>query len=224
MEERFWDKAGSPSPGSSSAAATSAASARRPRSSARARRRTRRSRSWTPPGSSESRPSTPPTPTAAAAARRSSASGCATKGADVRDRIVIATKTFNPMDEGEDHGLAPHAHPPTARDEPARLGVERVALYLAHDFDPDTPQEETLRAFDELVRAGKVGAVGASNFTRRAARRGAGDLARSKGSRGTSGRRTRSRCSSRATVRPSSRSAASTASATRRSARSPAAG
>ena len=36
---------------------------------------------------------------------------------------------------------------------------------MAHDFDPDVPQEETLGAFDELVRAGKVGAVGASNFT-----------------------------------------------------------
>ena len=45
-----------------------------------------------------------------------------------------------------------------------RLGVERVPLYLAHAFDDDTPQEETLRAFDELVRSGKVGAVGASNF------------------------------------------------------------
>jgi aryl-alcohol dehydrogenase-like predicted oxidoreductase len=47
----------------------------------------------------------------------------------------------------------------------SRLGVERVAFYLAHDFDPDTPQEETLSAFDELVRAGKMGAPGASNFT-----------------------------------------------------------
>ncbi len=46
-----------------------------------------------------------------------------------------------------------------------RLGVERVALYLAHDFDPDTPQEETLQAFDDAIRAGKIGAVGASNFS-----------------------------------------------------------
>jgi aryl-alcohol dehydrogenase-like predicted oxidoreductase len=40
-----------------------------------------------------------------------------------------------------------------------------VPLYLPHAFDPATPQEETLSAFDQLVRAGKVGAVGASNFT-----------------------------------------------------------
>ena len=46
-----------------------------------------------------------------------------------------------------------------------RLGVERVDLYLAHAFDPDMPHEETLSAFDALVRAGKVGAVGASNFS-----------------------------------------------------------
>jgi aryl-alcohol dehydrogenase-like predicted oxidoreductase len=46
-----------------------------------------------------------------------------------------------------------------------RLGLERIPLYMAHDFDPDTPQEETLATFDELVREGKVGAVGASNLT-----------------------------------------------------------
>ncbi len=46
-----------------------------------------------------------------------------------------------------------------------RLGVERVPLYMAHDFDDDVPQEETLLAFDELVRAGTIGAAGASNFT-----------------------------------------------------------
>jgi aryl-alcohol dehydrogenase-like predicted oxidoreductase len=44
-----------------------------------------------------------------------------------------------------------------------RLGVERVDTYLAHEPDPETPLEETLDAFDELVRAGKVGATGASN-------------------------------------------------------------
>jgi aryl-alcohol dehydrogenase-like predicted oxidoreductase len=45
-----------------------------------------------------------------------------------------------------------------------RLGVERIGLYYAHRDDPSTPLEETLAAFDELVRAGKVGAIAASNY------------------------------------------------------------
>ena len=89
----------------------------------------------------------------------------ATKGADVRDRVLIATKTFNPMGEGQDHGLGRGRIRRQLETSLKRLGVDRVALYLAHDFDPDTPQDETLRAFDELRRAGKIGGVGASNFT-----------------------------------------------------------
>jgi aryl-alcohol dehydrogenase-like predicted oxidoreductase len=46
-----------------------------------------------------------------------------------------------------------------------RLGVERIDLYYAHKDDPNTPQEETLAAFDRLVKAGKVKAIGASNFS-----------------------------------------------------------
>ena len=88
-----------------------------------------------------------------------------TKGADVRDRIVIQTKTFNPMDEGQDHGLARTRIRRQIDASLTRLGVERVALYMAHAFDPDVPQEETLETFAELVGAGKIGAVGASNFT-----------------------------------------------------------
>jgi aryl-alcohol dehydrogenase-like predicted oxidoreductase len=45
----------------------------------------------------------------------------------------------------------------------ARLRTDRLDLYLTHEPDPETPIEETLRALDELVRSGKVGAVGASN-------------------------------------------------------------
>jgi aryl-alcohol dehydrogenase-like predicted oxidoreductase len=89
----------------------------------------------------------------------------ATKGSAVRDAIVIETKTFNPMDSGQDHGLSRARILRQIDTSLARLRVDRVALYTAHDFDPDVPQEETLRAFDELVRAGKVEAVGASNFT-----------------------------------------------------------
>ncbi len=45
-----------------------------------------------------------------------------------------------------------------------RLGVERLDLYLTHEPDAETPIEETLRALDELVRSGKVRAIGASNL------------------------------------------------------------
>jgi aryl-alcohol dehydrogenase-like predicted oxidoreductase len=88
-----------------------------------------------------------------------------TKGPDVRDEIVIVTKTFNPMAEGADKGLSRARIRRQVLTSLERLGVERLPLYMAHDFDPDTPQEETLSAFDELVREGTVGAVGASNFT-----------------------------------------------------------
>jgi aryl-alcohol dehydrogenase-like predicted oxidoreductase len=83
----------------------------------------------------------------------------------VRDAITIETKVFNPVVEGQDRGLAGARILRQIDGSLARLGVERVDLYLAHAFDEDVPQEETLRAFDELVRSGKVGAVGASNFT-----------------------------------------------------------
>jgi 1-deoxyxylulose-5-phosphate synthase len=88
-----------------------------------------------------------------------------TKGAEVRERVVIATKTFNPMSEGADHGLGAARVRRQLQSSLRRLGVERIPLYLAHAFDHDVAQEETLTAFDELVRGGTVGAVGASNFT-----------------------------------------------------------
>jgi aryl-alcohol dehydrogenase-like predicted oxidoreductase len=88
-----------------------------------------------------------------------------TKGGDVRDQVVVATKTFNPMAEGADHGLAAGRIRRQVETSLGRLGLERIPLYLAHDFDPDVPQEETLQAFDDLVRAGTIGAAGASNFT-----------------------------------------------------------
>jgi aryl-alcohol dehydrogenase-like predicted oxidoreductase len=89
----------------------------------------------------------------------------ATKGSDVRDAITIETKTFNPMDAGEDRGLSRRRILRQIETSLGRLGLERVPLYMAHSPDADTPVEETLSAFDELVAAGKVGAVGASNFT-----------------------------------------------------------
>lgn len=86
-----------------------------------------------------------------------------TKGSGVRDEIVLSTKTFNPMDEGEDHGLAPQRVKRQLESSLRRLGVEHVQMYLTHAPDPDVPVAETLGALDELVHEGKVGAIGASN-------------------------------------------------------------
>ena len=87
-----------------------------------------------------------------------------TKGPDVREQIVLSTKTFNPMDEGEDHGLAPARVKRQLESSLRRLGVERVDMFIAHEWDADVPVAESLGAFGELVREGKVGAVGASNI------------------------------------------------------------
>jgi aryl-alcohol dehydrogenase-like predicted oxidoreductase len=85
------------------------------------------------------------------------------KGADVRDAIVLSTKTFNPMDAGEDHGLSPTRVKRQVESSLQRLGVDHVQMYLTHEPDPDVPIAETLGVLDELVREGKVGAIGASN-------------------------------------------------------------
>jgi aryl-alcohol dehydrogenase-like predicted oxidoreductase len=88
----------------------------------------------------------------------------ADKGSTVRDAITIETKTFNPMAAGEDRGLSGRRIRRQVETSLERLGIERIPLYMAHAPDPDTPLEETLSSFDELVREGKVGAVGASNY------------------------------------------------------------
>ncbi len=86
-----------------------------------------------------------------------------TKGPEVRDALVLSTKTFNPMGEGEDHGLAPARVKRQLESSLRRLGVERVQMYLTHDSDPDVPIAETLGVLDELQHAGKIDAYGASN-------------------------------------------------------------
>jgi aryl-alcohol dehydrogenase-like predicted oxidoreductase len=79
------------------------------------------------------------------------------------DGLVLTTKTFNPMDEGADHGLAPARIRRQLESSLRRLGVERVDLYLCHDWDPDVPVAETAGALEELRLAGKIGAYGLSN-------------------------------------------------------------
>jgi aryl-alcohol dehydrogenase-like predicted oxidoreductase len=83
----------------------------------------------------------------------------------MRDRIVLATKGRFPMGDGpNDHGLS-RTHLTRALDASLRrLGVEAIDLYQAHAWDPITPIEETLRFYDDAVRAGKIRYAGVSNF------------------------------------------------------------
>ena len=77
----------------------------------------------------------------------------------------VATKVFHSVvGDPADEGLAPERIRRQVRGSLERLGVERIDLYLIHAFDPATPLADTLVALDELVRAGIVGALGASNI------------------------------------------------------------
>ncbi|CAN5202024.1 aldo/keto reductase [soil metagenome] len=79
-------------------------------------------------------------------------------------RPELATKTFNPMAAGRDQGLSRARLTRQIESSLERLGVERVDLYLAHEFDPSTPLEETLATFEGLAEIGLVRAYGVSNF------------------------------------------------------------
>ena len=78
-----------------------------------------------------------------------------------REQLVIATKIGMSPDLS---GLSPATIRRGIEGSLERLGVERVDLYLAHDFDPTVPLGDTLGAFDELVAGGKIRAYGVSNF------------------------------------------------------------
>ena len=80
----------------------------------------------------------------------------------VRPRLT--TKTFNPMEAGADHGLAPDRIARQLRSSLGRLGVEHVDLYLAHDYDDAVPLAESLGAFRAAQADGLVGGYGVSNF------------------------------------------------------------
>jgi aryl-alcohol dehydrogenase-like predicted oxidoreductase len=78
-------------------------------------------------------------------------------------RPQLTTKTFNPMQEGADHGLARSRATRQIESSLDRLGVDNVDLYLAHEFDPDTPLEETVATFAGLVEVGLIKSWGLSN-------------------------------------------------------------
>ncbi|MBC7434451.1 MAG: aldo/keto reductase [Bdellovibrionales bacterium] len=81
-----------------------------------------------------------------------------------RSRVVIATKVGKPMGEGK-KGLAPAYMRQAVEDSLRRLQTDHIDLYQSHDDDAGTPLADSLGAFGELVKAGKVRAIGASNFT-----------------------------------------------------------
>src|SRR5215472_1662729 len=83
-----------------------------------------------------------------------------------RDRFVVATKCRMRVGAGaNDEGLSRRHILKAAEDSLRRLRTDYIDLYQSHSHDSETPLEETLRAFDDLVRQGKVRYVGCSNYT-----------------------------------------------------------
>jgi aryl-alcohol dehydrogenase-like predicted oxidoreductase len=80
-----------------------------------------------------------------------------------RDEIIVATKVGG--GRGPTRNLRPETIETEARASLERLRTDRIDLYYAHFDDEDTPLEDSLRAFDALVRAGVVRHLGASNYS-----------------------------------------------------------
>ena len=90
----------------------------------------------------------------------------ASRPPDVTDRVVLATKGRFAMDASPNGAGLSARHLTRALDASLRrLGLEAVDLYQVHAYDPLTPMEETLRALDQFIRAGKIRYWGLSNFT-----------------------------------------------------------
>jgi aryl-alcohol dehydrogenase-like predicted oxidoreductase len=81
-----------------------------------------------------------------------------------RDEVVVATKVRFAVPDPGGEGLAPDRIRAACDASLRRLGVETIDLYQVHAPDPAVPVEDSLEALDGLVRAGKVRALGASNF------------------------------------------------------------
>jgi len=81
-----------------------------------------------------------------------------------RHEVVIATKVGMEMGPNR-KGLSKEYIKRAAEDSLRRLQTDYIDLYQAHEDDPQTPLEETLEAFSELIDQGKVRAIGASNYT-----------------------------------------------------------
>jgi len=85
--------------------------------------------------------------------------------ADRRDDVLLATKVRMPMGDGpNDAGLSRHHVIRGCEASLRRLGTDYIDLYQVHEWDGQTPLEETLGALDSLVQSGKVRYIGASNY------------------------------------------------------------
>ena len=83
-----------------------------------------------------------------------------------REDLVVTTKVWSPIGEGpNDQGLSRLAIMREVERSLKRLQIDYIDIYLLHNWDPNTELDETLKAFDDLVRQGKVRYVGACNFT-----------------------------------------------------------
>jgi aryl-alcohol dehydrogenase-like predicted oxidoreductase len=81
-----------------------------------------------------------------------------------RDEVVVATKVRMKVSDPPGEGLAPDRIRAACDASLKRMGIDVIDLYQVHAPDPSVPLEETLEALDGLVRAGKVRALGASNY------------------------------------------------------------
>ncbi|MEI7779070.1 MAG: aldo/keto reductase [Actinomycetes bacterium] len=83
-----------------------------------------------------------------------------------RDEVLLATKLRFPMGEGpNDAGLSRHHIIRSCEASLRRLKTDHIDLYQVHEWDGQTPLEETLSALDTLVQSGKVRYLGASNYS-----------------------------------------------------------
>ncbi|WP_144633932.1 aldo/keto reductase [Bordetella genomosp. 13] len=82
----------------------------------------------------------------------------------MRDKVVIFTKVGSDLGRPGHKGLKAKWILRAVEDSLARLGVEAIDLYFSHWPDPDSAHDETLGAYDKLLRAGKIRAIGASNY------------------------------------------------------------
>jgi len=82
-----------------------------------------------------------------------------------RDQLVLTTKVCVAVGDGaNDRGLSRFHILREVENSLSRLQTDHVDIYIAHDVDPTTPIDETLRAFDDLIRQGKTRYIGCSNF------------------------------------------------------------